>query len=123
MILIVWRQIASLADQVFKSRDLGFCGRVNADHDNTVCSFLRRDQREGFSPKSVCIHLLHLVENVADGGRIVHYQIHALFILIILGLHLDMSGIYFYRGIDHGVIAAELEREHKNQQQTGKCDG
>jgi hypothetical protein len=42
--------------------------------------------------------------------------------LIFIGLDLQVSGLDFDRGVDHGFVAAELKRQHEDQQQTGKGD-
>jgi len=42
--------------------------------------------------------------------------------MVAFGLDLQMPRVDFHQGVDHGVIAAELKREHKHEKQTGKGD-
>ena len=54
------------------------------------------------------------VEKTADGDRIRDHEMHVLLFMVSSGLYLQMTGVDLYRSIDHGVIRAELPRQHKD---------
>ena len=64
-----------------------------------------------------------MIQNLGNGLRFGYHRPDALFFLIFFGLNLQVSGVDLDRCVYHGLVAAELEGQHKHQQNRGKCDG
>ena len=53
-------------------------------------------------------HPWSLIQDATNRSGIRHHEAHVPFLMVALGLHLQVSGMNLYCCVDHGVIGAEL---------------